>query len=108
MKSEVRNRFQTLSLPSFVCQAFYWQLCNDVISVIVSSKQPQGKQHGSYHALLFPPSLTTIHDSREPPGHVAFEALHWMLKVNRRGGNEYYLATELIVRSSTAKASAGR
>jgi len=105
VKSDFRNRFQTLSLPSFVCQAFYCGLCRNVISVRVSCKQLQGKQDGLCHAFLFRQPLTTIRDPREPPGHVAFEASHRMLRVKLRRGNQYYLATELVVRSSTAQAA---
>ena len=105
MKSDFRNRFQTLSLPSFVCQTFCCWFCRNVISVMVSSKQLKGKQHGSCHAFLLRQPLTTIRDPREPPGYVAFEASHRMLRVKLRRGNQYHLATELVVRSSTAKAA---
>jgi intergrase/recombinase len=37
-------------------------------------------------------------------GVIAFEALEKVLKLKRRKGADYYLETELVVRSSTAPA----
>lgn len=56
-------------------------------------------------AFLARPPLTTIRVPREQLGRVAFQALDKMLKLKRHRGAEYYLATELVVRGSTARAS---
>ena len=55
-------------------------------------------------AFLARPPLTTIRVPRERLGTVAFEALDKMLKLKRRGGGDYYVETELVVRRSTAAA----
>jgi DNA-binding LacI/PurR family transcriptional regulator len=55
-------------------------------------------------AYLARPPLTTIRVPRERLGRVAFQALDKMLKLKRSKGAEYYLETELVVRSSTAPA----
>jgi DNA-binding LacI/PurR family transcriptional regulator len=57
-------------------------------------------------AFLARPPLTTIAVPREHLGKIAFEALHKILKLKRRKGTEYYLGTELVIRKSTAQASA--
>jgi LacI family transcriptional regulator len=55
-------------------------------------------------AFLARPPLTTIGVPRERLGTIAFQALEKMLKLKRRGGADYYLETELVVRRSTAAA----
>ncbi|PYV78318.1 MAG: hypothetical protein DMG96_08280 [Acidobacteria bacterium] len=55
-------------------------------------------------AFLARPPLTTIRVPRERLGTIAFEALDKMLKLKRRGGGDYYVETELVVRRSTAAA----
>ena len=55
-------------------------------------------------AFLARPPLTTIRVPRERLGTVAFEALDKMLKLKRRGGGDYYVETELVIRRSTAAA----
>lgn len=55
-------------------------------------------------AFLARPPLTTISVPREGLGILAFQALDKMLKLKRRGGADYYLETELVVRKSTAPA----
>jgi DNA-binding LacI/PurR family transcriptional regulator len=55
-------------------------------------------------AFLARPPLTTISVPRERLGVIAFEALEKVLKLKRRKGADYYLETELVVRSSTAAA----
>lgn len=55
-------------------------------------------------AFLARPPLTTIRVPREEVGAVAFEALDKMLKLKRRKGSDHYVATELVVRSSTGPA----
>jgi len=55
-------------------------------------------------AFLARPPLTTISVPRERLGVIAFEALEKVLKLKRRKGADYYLETELVVRSSTAPA----
>jgi DNA-binding LacI/PurR family transcriptional regulator len=57
-------------------------------------------------AFLARPPLTTIRVPREELGRVAFHALDKMLKLKRHRGAEYYLATELVIRRSTAGAPA--
>ena len=54
-------------------------------------------------AFLARPPLTTISVPREQLGLTAFEALEKMLKRKRHKGEEYHLATELVVRKSTAE-----
>jgi DNA-binding LacI/PurR family transcriptional regulator len=56
-------------------------------------------------AFLARPPLTTIRVPREQLGRIAFQALEKMLKLKRHRGAEYYLATELVVRGSTARAA---
>ena len=53
-------------------------------------------------AFLARPSLTTIRVPREDLGVIAFEALEKMLKLKRQRGADYYVATQLVVRKSTA------
>ena len=53
-------------------------------------------------AFLARPPLTTISVPRENLGVVAFEALEKLQKLKRRRGADYYLETELVIRSSTA------
>ena len=55
-------------------------------------------------AFLARPPLTTISVPRERLGVIAFEALEKVPKLKRRKGADYYLETELVVRSSTAPA----
>lgn len=55
-------------------------------------------------AFLARPPLTTVRVPREQLGAFAFEALDKMMKLKRHRGAEYYLATELVVRKSTAPA----
>ena len=55
-------------------------------------------------AFLARPPLTTISVPRERLGVIAFEALEKVLKLKRGKGADYYLETELVVRSSTAPA----
>jgi DNA-binding LacI/PurR family transcriptional regulator len=55
-------------------------------------------------AFLARPPLTTIRVPRERLGSIAFEALDKMLKLKRRGGGDYYVETELVIRRSTAAA----
>jgi DNA-binding LacI/PurR family transcriptional regulator len=55
-------------------------------------------------AFLARPPLTTISVPRENVGIIAFEALEKMLKLKRHKGADYYLATRLVVRNSTAVA----
>jgi len=59
-------------------------------------------------AFLARPPLTTIRVPRERLGNIAFQALDKMLKLKRHHGSEYYLATELVVRGSTAVARSNR
>jgi DNA-binding LacI/PurR family transcriptional regulator len=59
-------------------------------------------------ASLARPSLTTIHVPREELGLTAFRALEKMMQLKRHKGAEYTLATELVVRKSTAKAAERR
>jgi len=58
-------------------------------------------------AFLARPPLTTIRVPREQLGRTAFRALDRMLKLKRHKGDNYYLATELVVRRSTAPAPTG-
>ena len=60
----------------------------------------------SFASLARPP-LTSIRVPREAVGATAFEALDRMMKLKRRKGADYYLATELVLRRSTAS-GAGR
>ncbi len=53
-------------------------------------------------AFLARPPLTTIRVPREQLGIMAFEALDKILKLKRRKGAEYVVATELVIRNSTA------
>jgi DNA-binding LacI/PurR family transcriptional regulator len=55
-------------------------------------------------AFLTRPPLTTISVPREHLGVIAFEALEKVLKLKRRKGADYYLATKLVVRKSTGAA----
>lgn len=55
-------------------------------------------------AFLARPPLTTISVPRERLGTIAFEALEKILELKRQKGAEYQLATELIIRRSTAPA----
>jgi LacI family transcriptional regulator len=48
------------------------------------------------------PPLTTISLSRQRLGRLAFKALHEILKSKQKMGVEYSIATELVVRESTA------
>jgi len=57
-----------------------------------------------FFAFLARPPLTTISVPREQLGVKAFEALDAMLKSKRRKGSNYTLATDLVVRRSTALA----
>jgi DNA-binding LacI/PurR family transcriptional regulator len=57
-----------------------------------------------FFAFLARPPLTTISVPREQLGVKAFEALERMLKLKRRQGSNYRLATDLVVRASTAPA----
>ena len=54
-------------------------------------------------AFLARPPLTTIRVPRDELGRVAFQALDKMLKLKPPRGAEYYVATELVVRGSTAR-----
>lgn len=53
-------------------------------------------------AFLARPPLSTIRVPRERLGIIAFQALDTMLSLKRRGGADYRLETELVVRKSTA------
>ena len=55
-------------------------------------------------AFLARPPLTTISVPREHVGSVAFSALDKMLKLKRHKGMDHYVATDLVVRSSTGPA----
>ncbi len=55
-------------------------------------------------AQLSNPPLTTVSLSRQRLGTLAFEALAKMLRSKRRGGAEYVVETQLVVRKSTAEA----
>ena len=57
-----------------------------------------------FFAFLAGPPLTTISVPREQLGVKAFEALDAMLKAKRQKGSNYTLATDLVVRRSTASA----
>jgi DNA-binding LacI/PurR family transcriptional regulator len=57
-----------------------------------------------FFAFLARPPLTTISVPREQLGVKAFEALDAMLKAKRQKGSNYRLATDLVVRRSTAPA----
>ena len=50
------------------------------------------------------PSLTTVNLSRDLLGRMAFEALHNILRTKKRAGAEYFVKTELVIRSSTGPA----
>jgi len=53
-------------------------------------------------AYLARPPLTTIRVPREHLGRIAFQALEKMMRLKRHKGVDCYLATELVVRKSTA------
>src|SRR5207245_545417 len=55
-------------------------------------------------SFLARPPLTTIRVPRERYRSIAFDALDKMLKLKRRGGGDYYVETELVIRRSTAAA----
>lgn len=59
-------------------------------------------------ATLARPPLTTINVPREELGRTAFHALEKILQLKRHGGAEYTLDTDLVVRTSTARARSNR
>jgi DNA-binding LacI/PurR family transcriptional regulator len=56
-----------------------------------------------YFASVTTPPLTTVGLPRNKVGKLAFEALREILRKKKRGGREYDIETELVIRKSTAR-----